>query len=167
MRSLILFSLVTMTALGLPRSMAVSPNDGNIRINSYSSWTLEIYSDGSGVLIHGSMIGSAAKVPKGTYNFEALRKALPSQFSAGPANREKYCFQITVFPPDRKNGVDDDQPEGDGPVLNQVSARSMIVGHSYNRKLLDPLFETALKVGDPVAPDYFREFLSHNPVLDE
>ena len=149
MRSLILFPLVTMTALSLPRSMAVSPNDGDIRINSYSSWTLEIYSDGSGVLIHGSMIGSAAKVPKGTYNFEALRKALPSQFSAGPTNREKYCFQITIFPPDRKKREDD------------------IVGHSYNRELLDPLFETALRVGDPVAPDYFREFLSHNPVLDE
>src|SRR5437016_2360579 len=27
--------------------------------------------------------------------FEALRKALPSQFSAGSANREKYCFKIT------------------------------------------------------------------------
>ena len=149
MRSLILFSLVTVTALSLPRSMAVSPNDGNIRINSYSSWTLEIYSDGSGVLIHGSMIGSAAKVPKGTYDFEELRKVLPSQFSAEPANLEKYCFQITIFPPDRKKRGDD------------------IVGHSCNRKLLDPLFDAALKVGDPVAPDYFREFLSHNPVLDE
>ncbi len=129
--------------------MAVSPNDGNIRIDSYSSWTLEIYSDGSGVLIHGSMIGSAAKVPKGTYNFEVLRKALPSQFSAEPANPEKYCFQITIFPPGRKKRADD------------------IVGHSYNRELLDPLFETAVKVGDPVAPDAFREFLSHNPVLYE
>jgi len=149
MKSLILFSLVTMTALSLPRSMAVSPNDGNIRIDSYSSWTLEIYSDGSGVLIYGSMIGNAANVPKGTYNFEALREVLPSQFSAGPANREKYCFRITIFPPDRKKREDD------------------IVGHSYNRKLLDPLFETALKVSDPVAPDHFREFLSHNPVLYE
>jgi hypothetical protein len=149
MKSLMLISLVTMTALSLPRSMAVSPNDGNIRIDSYSSWTLEIYSDGSGVLIHGSMIGSAAKVPKGTYDFEELRKVLPSQFSTEPANPEKYCFRITVFPPGRKKRGDD------------------IVGRSYNRELLDPLFETAVKVGDPVAPDHFREFISQNPVLYE
>jgi hypothetical protein len=149
MKSLILISLVTLSAVSLPRSMAVSPNDGNIRIDSYSSWTLEIYSDGSGVLIYGSMVGNAAKVPKGTYNFAVLRQALSSQFSAEPADRGKYCFQITIFPPDRKTREDD------------------IVGQSCNQKLLDPLFETALKVGDPVAPDHFREFLSHNPVLYE
>ena len=151
MKPLLGIGLVAAIAFMARPCSAISRDEGTILIGSYSMWMLDILADGSGMLIYGSGLPNAAQIPKGTYDFEALRQLLPSRFAATPPSEaeQRFCFQITVSPPHRKQLSDD------------------IVGHSYDRKLLDPLFETAIRVGKPFAPEQFKKITAYYPVVAE
>jgi hypothetical protein len=112
-------------------------------------WMLDIFADGSGMLIYGSGLPNAAQIPKGTYDFESLRQLLPTHFATTPPSEAvlKFYFRITVSPSRRKQPSDD------------------IVGHSYDPKLLDPLFETAVRSGKPFAPEQFKKIIARYPVV--
>jgi len=149
MKTLALVCVAVAVAFAPMQSKAYPREGGEILIVSYSGWMLEIFSDGSGLLILGSGLPNAAEVPKGTYDFNALRQLLPSHFSKGSpsATEEKFCFDVNVSPPKRKDSSED------------------IVGRCYDRKLLDPLFETALKVGKPYSPETFKTAVDLYPVI--
>ena len=143
MKRLALFLIVAMIAYCPVRSSAISFDEGSIHIGSYSGWMLNIVSDGSAGLVYGSRISNAAAIPKGTYDFKSLLNSLPKHlFIADP--RKAKCFSVRVSLPQRTHDN---------------------IGHSCDRKFFDSLFETALRVGKPFAPEEFRKTTAYRPVV--
>ena len=137
-------AIVTLLAFCTVHGSAFDRSEGTILIGCRNNWALELFSDGSALLIRGSGMPNSISVHPGVFEFSTLCRTLPAKFVEEKSSGSKeFVYSIAIYPPHASKAP---------PMEGFCSAET-----------IEPMLRTVLRIGE--AAEVFWHTLEFYPLF--